>query len=930
MAAPTTYTRTIAPDNAPLPGRSAAAAGAGQALLGEAAVGEGAALSNLGQAGLNAYNAVRRREDENAMQSAHLAAIRARGEMQDYLQQTHDAVQGDPTGTTGRFMQGYDDYKTKALANTPNEKARLYLEAHLETLGYDLQFKSIHWETAQKAAFDKVSLGEAGMIAGRTLQNDPTQYDAVMRDHEAYIDSLRITPAQKAEQKAASRTHLASQTTAGQLSRDPWSIQRLANQALGVPEIAGANPPPPPPNAAQPLAITTTVDGKPVGGPLLDAVIRAESNGKDYAANGQPLTSPVGAKYAMQVMPATAKNPGYGITPAASDTPEEYNRVGREYLGAMLKEFGGNQAQALAAYNAGPGAVQKAMAKWGDAWLEHMPAETRAYVAKITAETGPTRVAAADTGTASDAQTYPYRDPATPYQDVPVPNGGKTGVQWFDDLKPEDVVRFKHAADEAVKHQMTGLRSDLERRGKDAEAMAATGRRDPRPITPDEFRAAWGPAEGTRRAIEYQATQDMADVVNTFNGRSYDEINAAVAGLTPQDGPGFAEGMHRQSIALRAANAVLKAREDDAGAWVRNNSAPVRDAFNAFVRASQDEGVDQPTRTLLAQRYVQQSLAEQQRLGIANVAPVPKEYVERLVSAFSVTKDGGSNAAQVMQREAATWGAAWPDVFAQAGKKLPPEAQVIGSLGRDANPITVALVAQTAGMKVEKMTEGMDPGDVKDLKAKMVTTFAPLQKTLAWQPGGIQTFDTLYGAAEKVSLVYMQRGAKATDAATKAFAELVGNNYEFKDFARIPKKYDADAVMRGASQIKSTLAAYDLALPPAPPGMKEEDVRAQYVSALQRGGVWLTAADESGLILYDPVTQSAVRDRQGRFVQQTFQRLVNQGGSSLWQSLTGAVPAGSGRAVTGSIARPGMPTQPPAFVAEPSRGAPTALTDNTW
>lgn len=113
---------------------------------------------------------------------------------------------------------------------------------------------------------------------------------------------------------------------------------------------------------------------------LTSIVVGMESGGKDMTDDGKPLTSAKGAKYAMQVEPATAKDPGFGIRPAASDTPAEYNRVGHEYLGKLVEKYG-NVAQALAAYNAGPGAVDKALADKKGAWLTAMPKETQTYVA---------------------------------------------------------------------------------------------------------------------------------------------------------------------------------------------------------------------------------------------------------------------------------------------------------------------------------------------------------------------------------------------------------------------------------------------------------------------------------------------------------------------------------------------------------------------
>lgn len=121
---------------------------------------------------------------------------------------------------------------------------------------------------------------------------------------------------------------------------------------------------------------------------LTGLVMQAESGGKRYGSDGGLLTSPKGAKGEMQVMDATNRDPGFGVTPAKDDSPEERARVGREYLAAMVKEFKGDARQALAAYNAGPGAVKEAVARAearprGD-WLTMLPRETQEYVGKIT------------------------------------------------------------------------------------------------------------------------------------------------------------------------------------------------------------------------------------------------------------------------------------------------------------------------------------------------------------------------------------------------------------------------------------------------------------------------------------------------------------------------------------------------------------------
>lgn len=112
-----------------------------------------------------------------------------------------------------------------------------------------------------------------------------------------------------------------------------------------------------------------------------------ESSGKETDANGNVLTSLKGAQGSMQVMPTTATDPGYGVTPAhltgdpVNDAAER-KRVGQDYIDTMLKRYG-NVPQALAAYNAGPGTVDDALAKAktsGQPWASFLPKETQDYV----------------------------------------------------------------------------------------------------------------------------------------------------------------------------------------------------------------------------------------------------------------------------------------------------------------------------------------------------------------------------------------------------------------------------------------------------------------------------------------------------------------------------------------------------------------------
>jgi len=104
---------------------------------------------------------------------------------------------------------------------------------------------------------------------------------------------------------------------------------------------------------------------------LIKAVALVESGFDPHAV------SPKGARGLMQLMPGTAKQ--YGVTDAFD--PLQNLRAGTTHLARLLDQFDGDLTLALAAYNAGAGAVRR------HGGVPEYP-ETEAYLRRIKARMG--------------------------------------------------------------------------------------------------------------------------------------------------------------------------------------------------------------------------------------------------------------------------------------------------------------------------------------------------------------------------------------------------------------------------------------------------------------------------------------------------------------------------------------------------------------
>lgn len=267
---------------------------------------------------------------------------------------------GDAMALAGGRQGNYGPEMRRREAEQAAETARLQAEAR--KMRQDNAFAAFRANPADRGALvDLVASGyEKGPDLYKTL-NPQMSTSQGSQPREVVIAQMLADPATP------------------QAVRD--QLERLVNTPVyrGTPDGGTA-------------ALPKLAPGPTNPGDIWGRMIKQESGGRQFGADGQPLTSRAGAIGIAQVRPQTAPEAaqlaGVPFDENRYRTDPAYNeQLGRAYFQEQLRTFG-DPARAAAAYNAGPGAVRQAIQQGGDNWLSRLPAETRDYVARVTGPGG--------------------------------------------------------------------------------------------------------------------------------------------------------------------------------------------------------------------------------------------------------------------------------------------------------------------------------------------------------------------------------------------------------------------------------------------------------------------------------------------------------------------------------------------------------------
>lgn len=760
-------------------------------------------------------------ERQKSQDAAAWSANAASNASLTWQQKMQDMQQNSAAGApdfTKDFLSQFDQYKADQLANAPNDESRHFLNQHLDSIRTSLGGQAIAFQGQQHIKWREEQFASATENATQLAFNDPTQKDQALQTVLAPLDGMDMPGAWKAEvtRKATQAVNLAAATSVAQ--SNPAAI--VGQPGSGATAAAGGQ------NIGGFTGADAFVADKEGGFVANDNNHGATNFGINQQANPDLDVSKLTPEQASQVRKTRYWDAIHGDALSPALQPVAYNFAIQAGAGAannLLQQAGGDAAK----FN------ELAKQYYSNIPADKAGGNTAAWQAR-----------------SDEAYQMGQRAPAS--ADNPLLSGlpYQSRIQIFNQAKTQQ------------NQDMSMWRARIEGAMADRQAMATQGISDPTPLTMNVLMRAYPPEEAAQKYTQYLDGQQLARDVSTIKGMPGDQISALVQARSPMAGPGYAQAQHDQAILASAAAHVVEQRSADPSAYVAQNSTVVKAAQQAFAA--------NPT-PQTAQLYAQTSVAEQTRLGI------PKPQILTKMQATSIEDqikaNNGAQADQVIQQQAQMWGPQWGTVFGQL-KDIPPVAKVIGYLGDSIDPSTRQQIMQASQMKIEVLKDGLVPANITAASQALQAKTAPFASTMAYTVGGAQTFSALYDSADRLALTYMRQGASPADAASRAFDAVMGKNFNVVGTARIPAQFDQGQVMQGASGMLDKLGSLDLVTPPAPATMKPGDVREQYANNLKSNGKWVTSADGKGLVLFDPVSQTVVRTKDGKTVGATFSDLT--------------------------------------------------------
>lgn len=435
--------------------------------------------------------------------------------------------------------------------------------------------------------------------------------------------------------------------------------------------------------------------------------------------------------------------------------------------------------------------------------------------------------------------------------------------------------------------QNTQARAELGAQLRDLE-VAYTGGQTSAPIPEDRIRALAPSPEAAQRTIDTLTLKRAAgDAVAASFFASPGEVAELRARLAPREGDTQLAGEHAEVLAAfdaaqRNRRAML---ERDPGGFAMN--AP---EVQRLIQAQAG-----PAAIAAA------SLAAQERMGVrpAQQRVLADDQVQRFAETLRTTGPETSDMAATLAGIAEQYGPAmWNRAFGELVQhgKIGWEWQAVAAMTAPAQAEGRALLQRALVFMAEKggreaLRKLVAPDVMKGFDAEVDSAMSEFREAVRLHPGGDGLFKTMRQAVDTLATYHAWRGAKAGDATTRAYQDVVGARWDtagddgsgtfFTTPTMLVPKGRGGEIETALALVRGRLTTRDLQALPQPSGASASEAeRAQATLEAARRGMWVNNADASGAVLMGRTPGGsiiAITGTDGRPIEVDFNRLPTIG-----------------------------------------------------
>lgn len=572
-------------------------------------------------------------------------------------------------------------------------------------------------------------------------------------------------------------------------------------------------------------------------------MLLAESGGRQKDKDGNTITSGKGAIGIAQMLPATAEETARRIGIPWDENrflhDENYNRaLGQAYFHQLCDKYGNNQTLACAAYNAGPGTVDKWLKQYGDPrtgaisdeqFVQSIPYdETQRYVSRVAS---------------SLSRNAPAPSATPPDLSAKLSEIHRVAQERGYDQEIEDHAMSRAMHNNALWDTQTrDARASLHGQINDLSSAYMNGNTQNQ-VPEQQIRSLYQPDEADRIVSGLNERRQAGLALNALKWAAPAQVGAYMqasqAALGDANVDDFATRTQINAHLQQAMARRMKALNDDPAGYAAGHPA-VQQAWQDYQQNQTPEAFE---------AYAGKLRAVQQMIGVSNPRYLTSDQAHNVISGLAGIDATKQKIAPIMDGMKQHYGKAWDGVLnelVQSG--LPAPYAVIANMDTPQQGVARDILQRNLQTSPDDLKRLAGP-EASQLNATasndpVGNSLADLRQTMMLQKGGETAYRNIYDTMKMQAMGYMGKGLSISDAITKARKDIVDLKYDTSGYLRTPKG-EMDTTQDALAMFISQLKPDDISVA-ALPGVSDKISNEQVLDNARSTGKWVANDNANG------------------------------------------------------------------------------------